>query len=135
MGAGVGHRSWAKIGTQFVKSSFKAQWDNLYKFVEMNKRVDVRNPCGSSTAKTLWKMRDAKDSGSRIMTKPTRRKLNVGSPTFALSEALRRMETWEDVGFLGWREQKCFSCWLSFRALSGEVGTIRCVHLFLCGEG
>ena len=38
-----------------------AEWERLYcKFVEMSKEVDVTHPSGSSRAKTLWKVRDAK---------------------------------------------------------------------------
>ena len=38
--------------------------ENLqHKLVEMNKEVHVRNPGGSSRAKTLWKLRDAEDRG------------------------------------------------------------------------
>ena len=41
-----------------------AEWENLHdKFVGLNMEVSGRNPIGSSRAKTLWKVRDAKERG------------------------------------------------------------------------
>ena len=40
----------------FINTREREEWENLYyKFVEMNKEVNVRNPSGSSRGKTLWK--------------------------------------------------------------------------------
>ena len=62
--------------------------------------------------------RKARDAKTGTVTNPTRRNIErvekvrhelwtakLWSPTFASSEALRKVETWEVAGLLGWREQ------------------------------
>ena len=46
-----------------MNSRARVAKDQYCKFVEMNKELDVPHPRGSSRAKTLWKMKDAKDRG------------------------------------------------------------------------
>ena len=53
---------WKAICQATYKGVEGAVWENLkYKFVDKHKEVNVRNSSGSSRAKTLWNMRDAKE--------------------------------------------------------------------------
>ena len=81
--------------------------------METNKEVNARNPSGSSRAKTLWKMTDAKYRGDPHNDQTYATKVesaHIKSPTFALSEALRKVEIWEDADFSAGGEQKLSSC-------------------------
>ena len=71
--------------------------------METNEEVNARNLSGSSRAKTLWKMRDAKDRGDAPNDQTYATKVesaHIKSPTFALLEALRKVEIWEDASRL-----------------------------------
>ena len=84
-------------------------WETLqYKFVEMNKEVDIRNPSGSSRAKTLWKMRDAKRRVPRPDQIAENRASGRGSPG-SMEQALAE---WEEAGSsTARREQKINLAW------------------------
>ena len=60
---------WHAICQAIHKGVEGADWENLsYKFVEMEKEVNVCHPSGRSRAVTLWKIRDAKE-GCDVATK------------------------------------------------------------------
>ena len=61
--AAVAHITYGCLGRTGRETLAHGQeWENLYfKFAEMNKEVNVRNPSGSSRAKKLGKVRDAKE--------------------------------------------------------------------------
>ena len=140
------HRSWTRIGTQFVKPINKgveeAGWENLCgKFVEMNKEVNVRNPTGSSRA-TLWKMRGAKDRGATCCDQSYATKLSVGrrsvkscgmrTSRVRLSPCRRRCGKWERGQARAPRldgAEADLHVTLSLRG-EREVGTRRCMHAF-----
>ena len=70
--------------------------------METNEEVNACNLSGTSRAKTLWKMRDAKDRGDAQNDHTYATKVesaHTKSPTFALSEALQKVEIWEDADF------------------------------------
>ena len=46
-----------------------------YKFVEMNKEVNVRHPSEGSRARTLWKVRDAKERGDEYCDQTSEQKI------------------------------------------------------------
>ena len=70
------------------------EWENLYyKFVEMNKEVDLCNPSGSSRAKTLWKKTDAKERYDAHDDQ------TYASPNLGLVGDAAEREELEDVGF------------------------------------
>ena len=55
---------WHAVCQAIHKGVEGAEWESLYdKFVEMNKRVNARHLSGSGRARTLWKVRDAKERG------------------------------------------------------------------------
>ena len=103
----------------------------------------VRNPSGSSKAKTLWKLRDAKDEGYtqddraiQVETKLARRdasrrelwNAHLEIPTCAWSQALRKVETWGDADSSAGRLMFMLSL---FSRHERNVSTRRFVHVFL----
>ena len=88
------------------------EWEHLcYKFVEMNKAVDVRSQGGICRAKMIWKVRDAKARGDAHYDQNSVYKIenrsevrqelwdkHLQSPASALSEALWSVDDWEDAG-------------------------------------
>ena len=71
--------------------------------VETAREVNVRTPSGSSRVKTLWKVRDVKNRCDTHYDQPSATKIEEAvsqelwnahfeSPTFSLSEALRKVE-------------------------------------------
>ena len=105
----VGAAAWRATCPAIKKGVEGADWENLhYRFVEVNKEVNVRHPSGSSRAKTLFKVSDATDRDDKhydrsYVTKIERkvrqelRSAHLMSPIFALSEALREVDTWADA--------------------------------------
>ena len=109
----------------------------------MNKEVNVRISSGSSKAKTVWNMRDVKDSGGTCHERPCATKIErweevrrelcdvcflesdfcfVGGS--AESENVRRRG-------LGWRGAEADFMGVSALLGEREVCTSRCVHVFL----
>ena len=77
----------------------------------MSKAVSVRHPSGSSRAKTLWKVRDAKERGDAYYDQASEQTVVSGDafrqevwsehlqqPALALDEALRIVVVWDDAG-------------------------------------
>ena len=66
MGPSLVDEDWLAICQAIFRCVEGAEWKNqYYKFVEMNKEVNVSRPSGSSRAKTWWKTRDAKEEMRR----------------------------------------------------------------------
>ena len=92
---------WHAICQANYKGVEGADWEQLcFKFVEMNKEMNIRSPGGSSKAKMLWTLSEARGRGDAhsdqtYATKIVRRqedrqelrRAHLKSPTFALPEA------------------------------------------------
>ena len=113
-GNGV-HRSWTKTGTNIFQANFRivegAEWDNTqYKFVEMNKVINIRSPGGSIRASMLWNISEPKGSGDAYYDQTSEQIVNrdalrhellkryLQKPALALTEAVRRVEEWKGAG-------------------------------------
>ena len=56
-------KDWHAICKATCRSVQGVVWEYLYyKFEDMNKEVNDRNPSGRSRTKTLWNLRDREDS-------------------------------------------------------------------------
>ena len=98
-------------GQQMGTTARRRAWENFHcKFVEMNKEVNVRHPSGSSRARTLWKIRDAKDRGDECHDQTGEQEIvnrdavreelwdkHLQNPTLAFDEALRRVAVLDDT--------------------------------------
>ena len=69
----------------------------------MTTAVNVRHPSGTSRAKILWKVRDARGRGDayhepKIVNREAFGRNSATDPALALDEALRRVEVWSCAG-------------------------------------
>ena len=121
-----GRRLWTTFGTRFVMPSTRASreaWESLYyKFVDVNKAVNVRSPGGRNKTKNASEDRDVKERGDTCCDQSyATNTLSVWRRSAKSSElrnfgaqplpCQRRWGKWKrgNVGsraFLGWREQK-----------------------------
>ena len=102
---------WHAVCQAIYKRVEGAEWENLrYKFVEINMEFNVRHQSGSSRAKTLRKVRDAKERGDEHYDQTSEHnivnrdrfgrnfgKKHLQNPALALAEALRRVDLWDDT--------------------------------------
>ena len=121
--------AWHTICQAICNGVEEAQRDNLYyKVVEMSKEVNVRHPRGSHRARTLRKIRDARDGATRIMRawrggSPRTSECTFQRPTFAQSELWRvvsvgrrwlldgRSRSSVDISAESFRSAFCCSAW------------------------
>ena len=111
---------WHAVCQGTYKGVEGAEWETLYfKFLEINKAVNVRHPSVKSKTKTLWNARDAKERGDAYCDQPGSRRLRIGTefgagivdkhqqnPVLTLDQELRSAEVWDDAGSSdGGREQ------------------------------
>ena len=128
----------------------KAELENLYyKFLEMNKVVNVRSPGRSSRAKMILEVRSAKKKRQRVLRSnflqaKIESRNNVRQKLCGANTS--RTQLWLCLRLHGkWKcgkmrvppqleEAGIESCWVSCHALSGELAPLWSWHGFLSGD-